>query len=189
MEKCKLCSRVGESIKIKLSRVCDSAWFAIFVYICWFMTGCMYLFHNFVRFSTFVSPLGLHFSTHLQWCWPSISMTFFNQNIQIKAESCGGHLWHILGKGGTGSHLGAFWDPFGDSWQDGGWRGIWRPDLILCASLSNRMQKLPSNFNFTRDFEGTINYDCIFTVRYERRLFAGSRLPIKGPLPRPWEPH
>ena len=137
MEKCKLCSRVGESIKIKLSRVCESAWFAIFVYICWFMTGCMYLFHNFVRFSTFVSPLGLHFSTHLQWCWPSISMTFFNQNIQIKAESWGGHLWHILGKGGTGSLLGSVWR------QLAGWRlktHLEARSHIMCLTLERNVK-------------------------------------------------
>ena len=34
-------------------------------------------------------------------------------------------------------------------------------------------------------FEGTIHFDCIFTVRYERRFCAGSRAPCKAPLPTP----
>ena len=34
-------------------------------------------------------------------------------------------------------------------------------------------------------FEGTINYDCIFTVRYGGRLFTGDVAQVKGPLPGP----
>jgi hypothetical protein len=48
--------------------------------------------------------------------------SLFHQIVQIKAESRQGHLRHILGKGGTGRHLGGIWRDLGVSWSS---RGIW----------------------------------------------------------------
>ena len=151
-----------------------------------FTTCCMYLFQDFVIFSTCVSPLGLH-------VWPKIAISLihvfqllFDQNIQIKMESCGGHMWHISGKGGTGRHLGHIWGHLG------GWRlkrHLEARSHIMCLTLE-RNAKVPLKCQFVRGlFDGTINSDCIFTVRYERWLCGGSRRPVKGPLPTPWEPH
>ena len=71
--------------------------------------------------------------------WWSYMMIIYDDHLGVIWDSSGGHLGDIWES--FGIHLGAIWDPFGDIWEDGGSRGIWRPDLILCASLSNRMQK------------------------------------------------
>ena len=95
VEKWKLCSRASESIKIKLYRVCDSAWLAIFVCMFRFTTCCMYFIHHFLTFITFVSPLGLHL-------WPKIAISlsrvfqwFFYEMIGLASTSRRGHLRHI----------------------------------------------------------------------------------------------
>ena len=95
-------------------------------------------------------------------------------------ESSGGHLGDIWES--FGIHLGAIWDPFGDIWEDGGWRGIWRPDLISCASLSNRMQKFHYNFNFTMCFWG---YHQLWLHIYSKICsLAACRIPgiARGPF-------
>ena len=49
-------------------------------------------------------------------------------------------------------------------------------------------KKFPKMLILHSVFEGTMHFDYIFTVRYERRQNDGSRTPCKAPLSRPWEP-
>ena len=134
-------SRVGESIKIKLCRVCDSAWFAICMYIFWFATCCMYLFHDFVTFSTFVSPLGLHFLSKCAISLIHVFNDFLIKRFKSKwnpvegicdTSQVRGELGHLGASGaeasGThlGRHLGRHLEASGTMWNHLG--GIWKPE-------------------------------------------------------------
>ena len=107
--------------------ICFVFWMSIF----WFTSCCVYCFNDFAKFNTFLSPLGLHFSTHFQHFQASISRPKKSQKSKSKAESRGGHLRHILGKGGTGRHPGDIWEAswrhLGGIWRDqgGSWRQSW----------------------------------------------------------------
>ena len=76
----------------------------------------------------------------------------------------------------SGRHLGAFWDPFGDSWgveaeeASGGQISNYVPHSAAECKSSIKMSIS------RRGFEGTINYDCIFTIRYGGRLFNRDRI-------------
>ena len=50
-------------------------------------------------------------------------------------ESGQGHLWHILGKGGTGIHLEASWRPLVDIWE------VWVPKVPPRWSEGSKAQK------------------------------------------------
>ena len=93
---------------------------------------------------------------------------------------------HICHLGSSGSHLGDIWEPLGihlgDIWEGGGWRGIWRSDLILLASLSNRMHKFNYNFNFTIVFWG---YHWVWLHIYSN-ICARQRPQIPGTLQGPF---
>ena len=88
-------------------------------------------------------------------------------------ESYGKHMGDIWES--FGIHLGAIWDPFGDIWEDGGWRGI-RGQISYHVPHSRTECKSFIKIAISRGvFEGTINYDCIFTARSAPRQRAGSR--------------
>ena len=137
VEKWKLCSRAGENVKIKLYRVCDSAWLAIFVCMFRFTTCCMYFIHHFLTFITFVSPLGLHLwpkiaislSRVFQWFfmklsdWPPHRAKGICDTSKIRGEL--GSIWEASGmhRGAStsiykyleasGRHLGGIWEASG----------------------------------------------------------------------------
>ena len=95
-----------------------------------------------------------------------------------------GGIWEASGR-----HLGDIWEPFGIHLETAG--GV-EAEEASGGQISNYVPhsaaecKSSIKMSISRIvFEGTINYDCIFTVTYGGRLFTGSRLPVKGPLPRP----
>ena len=99
-------------------------------------------------------------------------------------ESSGSHLGDIWES--PGRHLDVIWEPFGihlgDIWESGGWRGIWRSDLIILDSLSNRMQKFLLNFNLTR---GCWGYHWVCMHIYSNICWPAPRRhsnPVQGPF-------
>ena len=153
------------------------------------MTGCMYLFHDFMIFTTFVSPRGAPFVITFPMISTFISNDFVYQKIEIQTESCRGHLGHISGKGGTGRHLGGIWEASGMPLETS---GRMEAEEASGGQISNYVPhsatecKSAIKISISRGgFDGTINCDYIFAVRYERRLFTGSRRYVKAPLPTP----
>ena len=55
--------------------------FVVLMCIFWFLYCCVYCFNYFVKFNTFVSPPGLHFSTHFQHFWASIFVVIFSSAV------------------------------------------------------------------------------------------------------------
>ena len=113
-------------------------------------------------------------------------------------EASGRHLggiWEASGKHlgsiweASGRHLGGIWGTFGRHLEtsgrmeaeeaSGGQISYFVPHSATECKSSIKMSIS------RRVFEGTINYDCIFTVRYGCRLFHGDGRQVKGPLPTP----
>ena len=145
---------------------------------------------------TWWSYMMIIYDDHI-WC--SYMMSIYDDHIWWSSGSHLGVIW-----GSSGRHLGVIWDPFGTHLG-----AIWEP-FGIHLETSGRMEaeeasggqisdyltpsatecKRSIKFSISRwFFEGTINYECIFTATYAadlRERFAG---PLQGPLPRPWEPH
>ena len=77
----------------------------------------------------------------------------------------------------SGRHLGGIWEPFGIHLETAG--GL-EAEEASGGQISNYVPhsaaECKSSIKMSisrRVFEGTINYDCILTVRYGGRLFTG----------------
>ena len=77
----------------------------------------------------------------------------------------------------SGRHLGGIWEPFGIHLETAG--GV-EAEEASGGQISNYVPRSAAECKSSikisisrRVFEGTINYDCIFTVRYGGRLFTG----------------
>ncbi len=102
-------------------------------------------------------------------------------------ESFGIHLGAIWEP--FGSHLGAIWDPFGIHLETS---GRMEAEEASGGQISDYLTpsatecKSCIKISISRGgFEGTINYDCIFTATYGAGRHARFVVQLEGPLPRP----
>ena len=114
-------------------------------------------------------------------------MIIYDDHLGVIWESSGSHLgviWETFG-----SHLGSIWEPFGIHLETSGRMEAEEASggqISYHVPHSRTECKSSIKISILRGvFEGTINYDCIFTARSARRQRGGSRVQLEGPLPRP----
>ena len=114
-------------------------------------------------------------------------MITYDDPLGVIWESSGGHLEDIWES--FGIHLGAIWEPFGIHLETS---GRMEAEEASGGQISDYLTpsatecKSSIKISISRGvFEGTINYDCIFTATSDAGRRGRFPIQLEGPLPRP----